>query len=168
MSIQIGQRIPEVVLKRLREGLESVDTRTLFSGRKVVLFAIPGAFTPTCSDKHFPGYVEHFEEFRRRGIEVYCVAVNDPFVMRAWGRSQSAPAGLLLLPDGNGDFTRALGMEMDASSSGMGLRSRRYALYADDGTVRALFVEEPGEFKVSAADYVLQRIPESTTPTPHT
>ncbi len=159
MSIQVGQRIPEVVLKRLRDGMESVDTRALFDSRKVLLFAIPGAFTPTCSEKHFPGYVEHFGQFRQRGIEVYCMAVNDPFVMRAWGRSQSAPDGLQLLSDGNGELTRALGMEMDASSSGMGRRSRRFALYAEDGVVQALFVEQPGEFKVSAADYVLQHLP---------
>ncbi len=139
---------------------ESVDTRALFDGRNVVLFAIPGAFTPTCSEKHLPGYIEHFDEFRRRGIEVYCMAVNDPFVLRAWGRSQSAPDGLQLISDGNAEFTRALGLEMDASSSGMGLRSRRFALYAEDGVVKSLFVEEPGEFKVSAADYVLGHLPQ--------
>lgn len=166
MSIQVGERIPEVVLKRLREGLESIDTHALFRGRNVVLFAIPGAFTPTCSEKHFPGYVEHFDAFRQRGIEVCCMAVNDPFVMRAWGRSQSAPEGLQLLSDGNGELTRALGLEMDASSSGMGWRSRRFALYAEDGVVKALFLEQPGEFKVSAADYVLQHLP--TDGTTHT
>lgn len=159
MSIQVGDRIPEVVLKRLREGMESVDTAALFDGRKVVLFAIPGAFTPTCSEKHLPGYIEHFDQFRQRGIEVYCMAVNDPFVMRAWGRSQSAPEGLQLLSDGNGELTRALGMELDASSSGMGMRARRFALYAEDGIVKALFVETPGDFKVSAADYVLEHLP---------
>jgi glutaredoxin/glutathione-dependent peroxiredoxin len=169
MTIQVGDQIPEVVLKRLRDGIESVDTRTLFDARTVVLFAIPGAFTPTCSEKHFPGFVEHFDAFRQRGIEVVCMAVNDPFVMRAWGRSQSAPDALQLLSDGNGDFTRALGLEMDASSSGMGRRSRRFALYAVDGVVQALFVEEPGEFKVSAADYVLQHIPQhAPAPTPQT
>lgn len=162
MTIQVGDRIPEVVLKRLRDGIESVDTRTLFDSRKVLLFAVPGAFTPTCSEKHLPGYVEHAEAFRQRGIELYCMAVNDPFVMRAWGRSQTVPDTLQLLPDGNGELTRALGMEMDAGSSGMGRRSRRFALYADDGVVQALFVEEPGEFKVSAADYVLAHLPAPT------
>jgi peroxiredoxin len=160
MTIQVGDRIPEVVLKRLREGMESVDTRTLFDGHKVVLFAIPGAFTPTCSEKHLPGYIEHFDEFRQRGIEVYCMAVNDPFVMRAWGRSQSAPDGLQLVSDGNAELTRALGLEMDASASGMGVRSRRFALYAEDGVVKALWVEDPGEFKISAADYVLAHLPQ--------
>ncbi|APP79794.1 peroxiredoxin [Xanthomonas hortorum] len=160
MTIHVGDRIPEIVLKRLREGIEAVDTHTLFADRKVLLFAVPGAFTPTCSAKHLPGYVEHFEQFRKRGIEVLCTAVNDPFVMQAWGRSQLIPDGLHMLPDGNADLARALGLEVDASGSGMGLRSRRYALYADDAVVKALFVEEPGEFKVSAADYVLQHMPD--------
>ncbi|KQR18499.1 MULTISPECIES: peroxiredoxin [Xanthomonas] len=160
MTIAVGDSIPEVVLKRMREGIEAVDTHRLFAGRKVLLFAVPGAFTPTCSAKHLPGYVEHFEEFRKRGIDVLCTAVNDPFVMQAWGRAQLVPDGLHLLPDGNAELVRALGLEIDASASGMGLRSRRYALYADDGVVKALFVEEPGEFKVSAADYVLQHLPD--------
>ncbi|MGX9957749.1 redoxin family protein [Xanthomonas euvesicatoria] len=160
MTIHVGDRIPEVVLKRLRDGIEAIDTHSLFAGRKVLLFAVPGAFTPTCSAKHLPGYVEHFEQFRKRGIEVLCTAVNDPFVMQAWGRSQLIPDGLHLLPDGNAELARALGLEIDASGSGMGLRSRRYALYADDAVVKALFVEEPGEFKVSAAEYVLQHLPD--------
>ncbi|MBB4724920.1 peroxiredoxin [Xanthomonas euvesicatoria] len=160
MTIHVGDRIPEVVLKRLRDGIEAIDTHSLFAGRKVLLFAVPGAFTPTCSAKHLPGYAEHFEQFRKRGIEVLCTAVNDPFVMQAWGRSQLIPDGLHLLPDGNAELARALGLEIDASGSGMGLRSRRYALYADDAVVKALFVEEPGEFKVSAADYVLQHLPD--------
>ncbi|MEE7547567.1 peroxiredoxin [Xanthomonas sp. Kuri4-1] len=160
MPIKVGERIPEVVLKRLKDGIESVDTPTLFAGRKVVLFGVPGAFTPTCSAKHLPGYVEHFDDFRRRGIEVYCTSVNDPFVMQAWGRNQMTPDGLQLLPDGNGDLARALGLELDASGSGMGMRSRRFALYAEDGVVQALFVEEPGDFSISAADHVLQHLPE--------
>ncbi|AJC45613.1 MULTISPECIES: peroxiredoxin [Xanthomonas] len=160
MPIQTGERIPEVVLQRIRDGVEAVDTRTLFDGRRALLFAVPGAFTPTCSEKHLPGYVEHFEEFRKRGIEVYCMAVNDPFVMQAWGKSQLVPDGLQMLSDGNGDFAKALGLELDASSYGMGVRARRFALYADDGVVQALFVEAPGEFKVSAADYVLQHLPD--------
>ncbi|KAB7775626.1 peroxiredoxin [Xanthomonas sp. LMG 12460] len=160
MPIQTGERIPEVVLQRIRDGVEAVDTRTLFDGRRVLLFAVPGAFTPTCSEKHLPGYVEHFEEFRKRGIEVYCMAVNDPFVMQTWGKSQLVPDGLQMLSDGNGDFAKALGLELDASSYGMGVRARRFALYADDGVVQALFVEAPGEFKVSAADYVLQHLPD--------
>ena len=160
MSITVGESIPEVTLKRLREGLETIDTRALFDGRKAVLFAVPGAFTPTCSARHLPGYVEHFEDFRKRGIEVFCMAVNDPFVMQAWAKSQSVPDGLQMLSDGNADFTRALGLEMDASSSGMGMRSRRFALYVEDGVVRAAFIEQPGQFEVSGAEYVLTHLPD--------
>ena len=159
MTIQIGDAIPETTLKRIREGVETVDTPTLFEGHKAVLFAVPGAFTPTCSERHLPGYVEHYEKFHERGIDVYCVSVNDPFVMQAWGRSQEVPEGLQMLADGNADFTRALGLEMDSSGYGMGLRSKRYALYAEDGIVKQLWVESPGEFKVSAAEYVLENLP---------
>ncbi|MFT3755981.1 MAG: peroxiredoxin [Pseudoxanthomonas sp.] len=159
MSIQIGDRIPETILKRIRNGVETVDTGLLFEGNKVVLFAVPGAFTPTCSEAHLPGFVKHFDDFRSRGIEVYCTAVNDPFVMQAWGRAENVPDGLQMLSDGNADFARALGLEMDASGFGMGLRSRRYALYAENGVVKGLWVEAPGEFKVSAAEYVLAHLP---------
>jgi len=124
-----------------------------------VLFSVPGAFTPTCSERHLPGFVEHFDAFRERGIEVACMAVNDPFVMQAWGESQHVPAGMRMLADGNADFTRALGLEMDASGFGMGTRSKRFALYAEDGVVRELFVEAPGEFRVSSAENVLAHLP---------
>lgn len=159
MTIQTGDRIPEITLKRIREGVETIDTPTLFEGRKVVLFAVPGAFTPTCSERHLPGFVQHFADFRDRGIVVYCVSVNDPFVMQAWGKSLDVPDGLEMLADGNADFTRALGLEMDASGYGMGMRSRRYALYAEDGMVKQLWVESPGEFKVSSAEHVLEQLP---------
>ena len=158
MTIQIGDAIPEVVLKRIREGVESIDTPTLFEGRKVVLFAVPGAFTPTCSEKHLPGFIAHFDDFRSRGIEVVCMAVNDPFVMQAWGKSLDAPDGLHLVSDGNADLTRALGLEMDATGYGMGIRARRFALYAENGVVRQLFVEAPGEFKVSSAEHMLEQL----------
>lgn len=159
MTIQIGDRVPEVVLKCIRQGVESVDTRTLFDGRNAVLFAVPGAFTPTCSEKHLPGFIARFDEFRSRGVDVVCMAVNDPFVMQAWGRTLDAPDGLQLISDGNGELTRALGMEMDASSSGMGQRARRFAMYIEDGVVRQLFVEAPGEFGVSSAENVLKHLP---------
>ena len=159
MTIQIGDRIPEVVLKYVDDGVQAIDTPTLFDDRKVVLFAVPGAFTPTCSERHLPGFIQHFQAFRKRGIDVACMAVNDPFVMQAWGESQHVPRGLRMLSDGNGDFTRALGLEMDASGYGMGVRSKRYALYADDGVVKALWVEAPGEFKVSSAEHVLENLP---------
>ena len=158
MTIQIGDRIPEAVLQHLDEGVKKIDTPTLFEGRKMVLFAVPGAFTPTCSERHLPGFVEHFDAFRERGIEVACMAVNDPFVMQAWGESQHVPPGLRMLADGNGDFTRALGLQMDASGYGMGLRSKRFALYAENGVVRQLFVEAPGEFRVSSAKHVLEAL----------
>ena len=158
MTIQIGDRIPEVTLQRIREGVETIDTDALFEGRNVVLFAVPGAFTPTCSEKHLPGFVQHFEEFRSRGIDVACMAVNDPFVMQAWGESQGVPEGLLMLADGNGDFTRALGLELDASGYGMGRRAKRFALYAEDRVVKLLNVEAPGEFRVSSAEHILEQL----------
>ncbi len=160
MTIQAGDRLPDATLNRIGDGgVEPVDTRTLFDGRKVVLFAVPGAFTPTCSERHLPGFVQHFEEFRKRGIDVACMAVNDPFVMQAWGQTQHVPDGLLMLSDGNGDFTRALGLEMDASAYGMGTRSKRFAIYAEDGVARQVHVEAPGEFRVSSAEYVLEHLP---------
>lgn len=159
MTIHVGDRIPEVTLKRIREGIETLDTHSLFDARKVVLFAVPGAFTPTCSARHLPGYVEKFQAFRQRGIDVYCMAVNDPFVMKAWAADQSVPDGLLMLSDGNAELTRALGLELDASASGMGIRSRRFALYVVDGVVRAAWIEQPGQFEVSSAEYVLEHLP---------
>ncbi|ASR44230.1 peroxiredoxin [Xanthomonas citri pv. mangiferaeindicae] len=158
MTIQIGDAIPEVTLKHIQDGVRVIDTPTVFSGKRVVLFAVPGAFTPTCSERHLPGFVEHFETFRSRGIDVVCIAVNDPFVMQAWGDSVGVPDGLQMLSDGNADFVRALGLEMDATAYGMGTRAKRFALYADDGVVRHLFVEAPGEFKVSSAEHVLAQL----------
>lgn len=158
MSIQPGERIPEAILQYIRDGVQKIDTATLFEGNKQVLFAVPGAFTPTCSERHLPGFVEHFEEFRNKGISVACMAVNDPFVMQAWGESQHVPQGLRMLSDGNGEFTRLLGLEMDASAYGMGSRSKRFALYAEDGIVRQVFVEAPGEFRVSSAEHVLANL----------
>ena len=159
MTIQAGDRLPEVALQRIRDSVETVDTRTLFDGRKVVLFAVPGAFTPTCSERHLPGFVEHFDEFREKGVDVACVSVNDPFVMQAWGESQHVPEGLVMLADGNGEFTRALGLQMDATAYGMGTRAKRFALYAEDGMVRQVHVEAPGEFRVSSAEYMLAQLP---------
>jgi peroxiredoxin len=155
MSIQAGERIPEAVLQYIHDGVQKVDTITLFDGNKTVLFAVPGAFTPTCSERHLPGFVEHHEEFKRRGINVACMAMNDPFVMEAWGESQHVPEGLRMLSDGNGEFTRALGLQMDASAYGMGTRSKRFALYIEDGIVQQAFVEAAGEFRVSSAEHVL-------------
>lgn len=158
MTIKVGDRLPEAKLQRIREGVEVVDTPTLFDGKRVVLFAVPGAFTPTCSERHLPGFVEHFDEFRDKGVEVLCMSVNDPFVMKAWGESQHVPDGLMMLADGNGEFARALGLEMDASGYGMGTRSKRFSLYAEDGVVKQLNVEAPGEFRVSSAEHILSQI----------
>lgn len=158
MTIQIGDTIPEVTLKHIHDGVRIVDTPTLFAGKQVVLFAVPGAFTPTCSEHHLPGFVEHFDAFRKRGIDVICIAVNDPFVMQAWGESAHVPEGLQMVSDGNGDLVKAMGLEMDASAYGMGLRAKRFALYADDAVVKHLFVEAPGEFKVSSAEHVLANL----------
>ena len=159
MTIQTGDRLPQAQLQRIGQGIETVDTTSLFDGKHVVLFAVPGAFTPTCSEKHLPGFVEHFEAFRNKGIEVACMSVNDPFVMQAWGQSQHVPEGLMMLADGNGEFTRALGLEMDASAYGMGSRSKRFAIYAEDGIARQVLVEAPGEFRVSSAEHVLSLLP---------
>jgi peroxiredoxin len=160
MAIQVGDHIPEAVLSYIDNGVHRIDTHTLFGDRKLVLFAVPGAFTPTCSERHLPGFVEQFDAFRARGIEVACMAVNDPFVMQAWGKSQQVPDGLRMLADGNADFTRALGLQMDASGYGMGVRCKRFALYADNGVVQGLWVEAPGEFRVSSAEHVLAHLPQ--------
>ena len=159
MTIKIGEKIPQATLNTLQDGVQAVTTNELFDGKKVILFAVPGAFTPTCSAKHLPGYVQHFDEFGKRGVEVACLSVNDAFVMGAWARDQDVPPGLHMLADGNGAFTKALGLELDATAFGMGLRAKRFALYAEDGVVKQVHVEAPGEFKVSSADYVLEHLP---------
>lgn len=159
MTIEVGDKIPQATLNVLRDGVQAIDTRELFGGKKVVLFAVPGAFTPTCSAKHLPGYVENMKAFRDRGVDVACLSVNDAFVMAAWARDQDVPADLHMLADGNGAFTQALGLELDATAFGMGLRAKRFALYAEDGVVKQLHVEAPGEFRVSAAEYVLENLP---------
>ena len=155
MTIQIGDHIPKATLNVLGDGVQAVSTDEIFAGKNVVLFSVPGAFTPTCSAKHLPGFVEKLDEFRRRDIEVACMSVNDAFVMGAWGKSQNVPADLKMLADGNGAFAKSLGLEMDATAFGMGVRSKRFALYAEDGVVKKLLVEAPGEFKVSSAEAVL-------------
>ena len=156
MTIKTSDRIPEVSVNVVRNGkTETVTSSSLFKGRKVVLFAVPGAFTPTCSLKHLPSYIDSADAFAKRGVDLLCLAVNDAFVMQAWAASEKAPASIAMLADGNGAFTKALGLELDASGFGMGLRAQRFALFADDGVVKALHVEAPGEFKVSGADAML-------------
>lgn len=155
MTIAVGDQIPNATLNQLKDGVQAISTTEFFAGRKVLLFAVPGAFTPTCSAKHLPGYVTHFDAFAARGIDIACMAVNDAFVMDAWGTQQHVPDGLAMLADGNGTFTQALGLTMDGSAFGMGQRSKRFALYVDDGVVKQMHVEAPGEFRVSSAEYVL-------------
>jgi len=156
MSIQIGDRIPSAVLSQMSaDGPQAVVTNDYFAGRKVVLFSVPGAFTPTCSAYHLPGFVEHADSFANKGIDIIaCMAVNDVFVMHAWGNSANAE-DIDMLADGNGEFTAALGLEMDASAFGMGKRSQRFALVAEDGIITHVMVEAPGEFRVSSAESVL-------------
>lgn len=158
MSIQPGAYIPDASIAVFDGEIQQHRTTDLFVGRRVVLFAVPGAFTPTCSSKHMPGYVKHFQEFRQRGIDVMCLSVNDAYVMQAWAQAQQVPTGLLMLADGNGNFTRALGLELDGTAYGMGLRARRFALYAEDGLVKQLHIEAPGELSVSTAEAMLAAI----------
>jgi peroxiredoxin len=157
--IQPGERIPEVVVQQITpKGIEKTDTLSLFGTGRTVVFAVPGAFTPTCSERHLPGFIEHFEAFRRRGLDVACLAVNDPFVMQAWANSAGVPDGMRMVADGNAELTRALGLELDASAYGMGIRSKRFAMLVEDGVVTQLFVEAPGEFRVSTAEHMLETL----------
>ncbi len=159
MTIQIGQSLPDVELSAVGEEIHPCCTGELFAGSRVVLFAVPGAFTPTCSSRHLPGYAQRYAVFEEAGVKVMCLAVNDAYVMQAWARDQQVPRGLLMLADGNASFTRALGLELDGTAYGMGLRARRFALYAEDGVVRLLHVEAPGELRVSPAEAMLAAIP---------
>ncbi|WP_133499925.1 peroxiredoxin [Cognatilysobacter terrigena] len=154
--VQPGDRIPEVVVQQITSnGIEKTDTLSLFGTGKSVVFAVPGAFTPTCSERHLPGFIEKFDEFRRRGYDVACMAVNDPFVMQAWMRSAGVPDGMKMVADGNAELSRALGLDLDASAYGMGIRSKRFAMVVADGVIAQLFVEAPGEFRVSTAENLL-------------
>jgi len=160
MTIKVGDTLPAATfMTSTAEGPAPVTSDALFKGKTVALFAVPGAFTPTCSAKHLPGFKEHAAEFKAKGVDtIACVSVNDLFVMKAWGKDQGIDGEVLLLADGNGDFTKALGLEFDGSKFGMGLRSQRYSLIAKDGVVETLNVEEGGEFKVSSADYMLEQL----------
>ncbi len=157
--IKVGDTIPSMTLKRLgANGMEDVATDDLFRG-KVVLFSVPGAFTPTCSMKHLPGFVGEAEAFRAKGVDtLICLAVNDPFVMKAWGEQNKVEGKIEMLPDGTAAFTKALGLEFDGSGFGLGVRGQRFALYAEDGVVKDLQVEKPGAFDVSSAESMLGRI----------
>lgn len=160
MSIKAGDKVPAATLKVMTpDGPASMTTAELFGSGKVVMFSVPGAFTPTCSARHLPGFVDHLDEIRARGVDrVVCVAVNDVFVMNAWGKSANVGDGIVMAADGNGDFTRALGLELDATGFGMGRRGQRFAMITKDGVVETVNVEAPGEFKVSSAEYVLGQL----------
>ena len=158
--IKVGDKIPSATFMEKQEGGPApVTTDALFAGKKVALFALPGAYTPTCSAKHVPGYVQNYDALKAKGIDtIACVSVNDAFVMGAWGKDQGAGDKVMMLADGNGDFTRELGLEMDGSRFGMGKRSQRYSMVVDHGVVKELNVEEPGAFSVSSAEHVMKQI----------
>ena len=160
MTIKVGDKLPSVKLRQMTaEGPKEVGTDELFAGKKAVLFALPGAFTPTCSAKHVPGFVQHYDEFVKKGVQlIACLSVNDAFVMGAWGKDQHADDKVLMLADGNGDFTKAVGLTMDATGYGMGTRSQLYAMVVDNGVVKTLNVEAPGAFEVSSAEAILKAL----------
>lgn len=160
MSIAIGDKIPNVkVMTASAEGPQEIQTHALLGSGKVALFSVPGAFTPTCSAKHLPGYVENADALQSKGVEkIICMSVNDAFVMGAWGEQQNAGDKVQMLADGNGEFSRALGLTMDASGFGMGERGQRFSAVLEDGVVRALNVEAPGAFEVSSAEYMIDQL----------
>jgi glutaredoxin/glutathione-dependent peroxiredoxin len=161
MTINVGDKIPTATLKQLTpEGVKEVTTDEIFGGKKVVLFAVPGAFTPACSQRHLPGFVERAADIKAKGVdEIACVAVNDAFVMGAWGRDQKTEGKVRMLADGSGDFVRALGLELDLSKGGLGIRSQRYSMLVDNGVVKSLNVEkQPGQVDVSGAEAMLRAL----------
>ncbi len=160
MTIKVGDKIPSATLMQMKDGApRPVKTDELFAGKKVVVFALPGAFTPTCSAKHLPGFVQHAGEIKGHGVDaIACVSVNDAFVMGAWGNAQGAGDKVMMLADGNGDFTKAVGLEMDATKFGMGTRSQRYSMLVDNGVVKQINVEEPGAYAVSSAEHILKQL----------
>jgi peroxiredoxin len=160
MTIKVGDRIPSVKMKHMtKDGVKDITTDELFKGKKVALFALPGAFTPTCSAKHLPGFVQNAEQLKGKGVQaIACLSVNDAFVMDAWGKNQNVGDKVLMLADGNADFTKAVGLEMDGTGYGMGVRSKRYSMLVDDGTVKQLNLEKPGTFEVSNAETLLKQL----------
>jgi peroxiredoxin len=159
MTIKVGDKVPSVTLRHLTaEGPKEITTDELFGGKKVVLFAVPGAYTRTCSQRHLPSYVGNAAQLRAKGVDtIACVAVNDAFVMGAWGKEHQADK-IMMLGDGNADFVRAIGLELDRIKEGMGVRSQRYAMLVENGVVKALNVEKPGEYAVSSAESMLEQL----------
>ena len=160
MTIKVGDRVPSASLKHMTaDGMQTITTDQLFKGKKVVLFALPGAFTPTCSAKHLPGFVQNADTIKGKGVDtIACLSVNDAFVMNAWGKDQKVGDKVMMLADGNGDFSKAVGLTMDGTGYGMGTRAQRYAMVVQDGVVKALNVEAPGAFEVSSAEAVLKAL----------
>jgi len=160
MSIKVGDKLPKVTfMKATPDGPQPVDSEDYFKGRKVALFSVPGAFTPTCSARHLPSYVEKAGDLKAKGVdEIACTAVNDAFVMGAWGKSAGSDDKVTMLADGNGDFAKAVGLEMDGSKFGMGGRGQRFSMVVDDGVVSELNVEEPGAYSVSSAEHMLEQL----------
>ena len=160
MTIKVGDKIPSATLMQMKGGApQPVKTDDFFTGKKVAVFALPGAFTPTCSAKHLPGFVQHAADLKSKGVDaIACVSVNDAFVMGAWGDQQNVGDKVAMLADGNGDFAKALGLEMDASKFGMGTRSQRFSMLVDNGVVTTLNVEEPGAYAVSSAEHMLTQL----------
>ncbi len=160
MTIKVGDTLPEMKLMTAGpDGPKEESTASLFGGRKVVLFATPGAFTPTCSAKHLPGFIQHAEDFKAKGVEsIICLSVNDPFVMGAWAKDQGVEGKIVMLADGSHMLTKAMGLELDLTARGLGMRSQRFALVADDRKVTHLAVEAPGDFDVSRAESVLELV----------
>lgn len=154
MTIKVGDKIPSIVLKRLGEnGMEDLNLADYIKDKKVVIFAVPGAFTPSCSQKHLPGYIERAKDIQSKGIdEIICIAVNDPFVMKHWGETSGAQGKITMIPDGNGEFTKAIGMDFDGSGNGLSIRSKRYSMIVEKGKVIQLQVEaKPGDVELSGA-----------------
>jgi peroxiredoxin len=160
MAIKVGDRIPPVKVQMMKDGeIKTLSSDDLFKGKKVVLFALPGAFTPTCSAQHLPGFIKHAEDIRKKGVDsIACLSVNDAFVMDAWGKDRGAGEKVMMLADGNADFSKAVGLTMDATGYGMGLRANRYAMVVEDGVVKKLNVEAPGAFEVSSAESILKAL----------
>jgi peroxiredoxin len=160
MTIAKGETLPQTTFSTMTaNGPEQVDSASFFAGRKVALFSVPGAFTPTCSAKHLPGFIDKAEELKAKGVdEIACTAVNDAFVMGAWSKAAGAEGAVTMLADGNGAFARAVGLEMDGSKFGMGTRGQRFSMIVDDGVVTELNVEAPGDFRVSSADHMLGQL----------
>ncbi|MDY6897089.1 MAG: peroxiredoxin [Cyanobacteriota bacterium] len=160
MTIKVGDKIPSVTLKHMEEsGAKEVSTDELFKGKKVLLFAVPGAFTPACSNQHLPGYIQNAEQIKAKGVDtIACISVNDVFVMDAWGKSQNAGDKVLMLADGDGEFAKAAGLELDLNGKGLGMRSQRYAMVVEDGVVKELELEDGGKLEISTAEKLLAKL----------